>query len=100
MPVPYCAGGLCGCIWCTIVGGQWLILYFWEDCQKVHKKFKQLGDQHQRSGPRSLFGGYERVTLLRLILDRPGIYLYEQLLEMWGHVSEVTICSQWGAPDR
>ena len=41
------------------------------------QKFRQLGDvvpQHQRSGPRSLFGDYERVVLLRLILDRPGIY--------------------------
>jgi hypothetical protein len=51
-----------------------LLFFFWEDCQKAHK----VGDvfpQHQRSGPSSLFGGYERVILLRLILDRPGIII-------------------------
>ena len=42
--------------------------------------FKHTGDiqpRKRRNGPRILMGGFEQITLLRLILENPGIYLGE-----------------------
>ena len=44
------------------------------------KMFEEIGDvrpRSRRSGPLRLFGEYEQLTLLRLILENPGIYLHE-----------------------
>ena len=61
--------------------------------------FKRTGDvqpQKRRNGPRMLMGDFEQVTLLRLILENPGIYLQElqdKLLRIFGVlVSVPTIC--------
>lgn len=65
------------------------------------KMFEETGDvkpRPRRSGPLHLFGEYEQLTLLRLILENPGIYMYlheiqQQLLHMFGvDVSVPTIC--------
>ncbi len=63
------------------------------------KKFWLTGDvapQQHRSGPIGLFGDYEKLVLLKIILTQPGIYLYEiknKLQDFFGvMVSEVTIC--------
>ena len=62
-------------------------------------KFWQTGDiqpQEHQNGPSALFGDHERLVLLRIILDNPGIYLYEirdKLFARFGvSVSETTIC--------
>ena len=42
--------------------------------------FNRTGDiqpQKRRNGPRMLMGDFEQITLLRLILENPGIYLDE-----------------------
>ena len=44
------------------------------------KMFEETGNvrpRSRRSGPLCLFGEYEQLTLLRLILENPGIYLHE-----------------------
>ena len=63
------------------------------------KMFEETGDvrpRSRRSGPLRLFGKYEQLTLLRLILENPGIYLHEiqqQLFHMFGvDLSVSTIC--------
>ena len=61
--------------------------------------FRRTGDvqpQKRRNGPRLLMGDFEQITLLRLILENPGIYLEElqdRLLSTFGVlVSVSTIC--------
>ena len=61
--------------------------------------FNRTGDvqpQKRRNGPRMLMGDFEQITLLRLILENPGIYLDElqdRLLAIFGVlVSVPTIC--------
>lgn len=61
--------------------------------------FNHTGDvqpQKRRNGPRMLMGDFEQITLLRLILENPGIYLEElqdRLLVIFGVlVSVPTIC--------
>jgi len=62
--------------------------------------FYRSGDVRPRvcnkNGPERLLGEFEQLTLLRLILANPGIYLHEvkgELLNMFGvSVSEATIC--------
>ena len=42
--------------------------------------FKKTGDIQpvlRRNGPRMLMGDFEQITLLRVILENPGIYLQE-----------------------
>ena len=42
--------------------------------------FEQIGDikpVSQRHGPHRLLGEFEQLMLLRLVLDKPGIYLHE-----------------------
>ena len=63
------------------------------------KLFEQTGDvepKTQRHGPQLLLGDFEQLTLLRLILENTGIYLYElqdKLCDMFGvTVSVSTIC--------
>ena len=52
--------------------------------------FNHTGDvqpQKRRNGPRLLMGDFEQITLLRLILENPGIYLDElqdRLLAIFG----------------
>ena len=53
------------------------------------KMFEETGDvkpRSRRSGPLRLFSKYEQLTLPRLILQNPGIYLHEiqqQLFHVW-----------------
>ena len=61
--------------------------------------FLQTGDiepASQRHGPEKLFGDFEQVSLLKIILDHPGIYLFEiqdELHKLFGVlVSAPTIC--------
>lgn len=63
--------------------------------------FYRTGDvrpRQRKNGPRRLFGEFEfeQLTLLRLILTNPGIYLHElkgELVNRYGFaVSEATIC--------
>ena len=61
--------------------------------------FQQTGDVRpriRRHGPQRLLGSFEQLTLLRLILQRPGIYLHElqgELRHIFGvTVSVSTIC--------
>ena len=63
------------------------------------KLFEVTGDVRPKSrqnGPIPLFGEYEQLTLLRLILEYPGIYLHElqcKLFHVFGvEVSVSTIC--------
>ena len=63
------------------------------------KLFEETGDVRPRTrqnGPIPLFGEYEQMTLLRLILQNPGIYLHElqhKLFHAFGvEVSVPTIC--------
>ena len=62
-------------------------------------QFELTGDVEpaaHRHGPQKLLGDFEQLTLLRLILESPGIYLYEaqaRFLRMFGvTVSCSTIC--------
>ena len=61
--------------------------------------FYQVGDvkpRTRRNGPMRLLGDFEQLILLRLILDKPGIYLHElqtEFFQMFGvSVSVSTIC--------
>ena len=61
--------------------------------------FDTTGDvepKERRHGPHRLFGDYEQLVLLRVIMDNLGIYLREiklKCLEVWGvDISESTIC--------
>ena len=60
--------------------------------------FNRTGDVLPRArcnGPRRLLGQHEQLILLRLILESPGIYLYEVQRELHDHgidVSTSTIC--------
>ena len=61
--------------------------------------FYRSGDVRPRAcknGPQRLRGDFEQLTLLRLILANPGIYLHElqdELVDMFGVlVSKATIC--------
>ena len=61
--------------------------------------FEHTGDVTptvQRHGPHKLLGGFEQLTILRLILQCPGIFLrehQEKLIHCFGvRVSESTIC--------
>ena len=61
--------------------------------------FNLTGDiqpEQRRNGLRMLMGDFEQITLLRLILENPGIYLQEikdELFQMFGvFVSVPTIC--------
>ena len=61
--------------------------------------FMQTGDvipRRRRYGPYPLLGDYEQLILLRLILERPGIYLSEiqrKFFDMFGvEISVSTIC--------
>ena len=61
--------------------------------------FQQTGEveySHIRHGPKLLLGEFEQLTLLRLVLDNPGIYLREivdKLRQIYGiTISMSTIC--------
>ena len=58
--------------------------------------FEQIGDikpVSQRHGPHRLLGEFEQLMLLRLVLDKPGIYLHEVQSEWVGvDVSISTLC--------
>ena len=63
------------------------------------KLFENTGDVEpvsQRHGPLRLLGSYEQLTLLRLILEQPGIFLHELQHKLTVHfgvqVSAPTIC--------
>jgi len=62
--------------------------------------FRQTGDvepQQREYGPKKMLGDLEQLTLLHLILENHGIYLYEiqtKLKSLFGaRVSTATICS-------
>lgn len=61
--------------------------------------FYQTGDIEPKiggHGPKKILGGYEQLVLLRLILDRPGIYLIELQMSLFNKfgvlVSLPTVC--------
>ena len=61
--------------------------------------FRRTGDvyvRERRNGPRRLIGDFQQVTLMRLVLENPGIYLHElqtKLFHILGvPVSIPTIC--------
>ena len=61
--------------------------------------FRQTGDveiRHRRDGPGKLLGNFEQLTLLRLVLTQPGLYLHElqeMLNDDYGVVISIpTIC--------
>ena len=67
--------------------------------RRIVKLFTDTGDvkpKEYRHGPMRLLGDFEQLTLLRLILEHPGIYLHEiqaELYAMFGvQVSVPTIC--------
>ena len=70
--------------------------------QTVHRYlqlFRQTGDveiRHRRDGPEKLLGNFEQLTLLRLVLIQPGLYLHElqeMLNDDYGVVISIpTIC--------
>ena len=48
--------------------------------QRYLHRFYQLGNVQplpQRNGPNRLLGDFEQVMILRLIAEKPGIYLHE-----------------------
>lgn len=57
-----------------------------------------MSPKAQRYGPQPLFGDYERLTLLRLILEHTGIYLHELQDKLYDHfgvtisVSTIILC--------
>ena len=76
--------------------------FFWVSGRTVWRYialFRQTGDveqPHRDHGPRRILGDLEQLTLLRIILENHGIYLYEiqtKLESLFGaRVSTATIC--------
>lgn len=67
--------------------------------RRILKLFNTTGDVKPKDyhhGPMRLLGDFEQLTLLRLILERPGIYLHEIQAELYSmfevQVSVPTIC--------
>lgn len=105
MPVPYSVDFRWRVIWLNIVYNLSAPTIARQLCiststvRRFLRLFQQSGDvqPRQRSyGPLPLFGDYEKLILLRLILDNTGIYLHElqnKLQELLGvAVSVSTIC--------
>ena len=62
-----------------------LLLVSTRTVQRYCQKFLSTGGfepQQHRNGPRSILSDYDELTLVNLVLTRPGIYLYELQREL------------------
>ena len=102
MPIPYSLELRWRIIWIALAWhasprdiGQQLSVSEWT-VRRYLKMFEETSDvkpQSCTSGPLHLFGEYEQLMLLRLILENLGIYLHEIQQQLFGaDVSVSTIC--------
>ena len=59
-----------------------LLLVSTRTVQRYCHKFSSTGDlepQQHRNGPRSILSDFDQLSLVNLVLTRPGIYLYKLL---------------------